>query len=88
MKKKGYAVAVASNSDFYIPEAEHIERIDELAMYEDDEQASRAAEKDGIKLIYGMDGVPDGVYVDTPENRAVIEKGLEKWPEYRKVAGQ
>lgn len=83
---KGYAIALADGSQFYIPGAEHIERVDELGIYDDDKKASRAAERDGIKLIYGMEGVPDGVYVDTPENRKVIQEGLAKWPEYRKVA--
>ena len=31
----------------------------------------------GVKLIYGMPGIPDGVYVDTPENRAVLLKEVK-----------
>lgn len=82
----GYVLAVAENSSFYIPDAVHVERDDDLFLFADDEEAARAAERDGIQLIYGMGDVPDGVYVDTPENRAVIAAGLEKYPEYRAVA--
>ena len=83
---KGYVIAYADNSQFYIPNALHIERDDELFLFPDDEEAARAAERDGIRLIYGMQDVPDGVYVDTPENRTAIQDGLEKYPEYRSVA--
>lgn len=65
MRNKSYIIAVADGSEFYIPEAEHIERNDELMLVEDDIEAALDAERDGIKLIYGMDGVPDGVYLDT-----------------------
>jgi len=80
---RGYVLTIADNSDFYIPDALHVERDDELFLFPDDEAAARAAECDGIALIYGLDGVPDGVYVDTPENRDVIAAGLEQYPEYR-----
>ena len=74
---KGYVIAIAEGSEFYIPKALHVERDDALFLYADDEEAARAAEKDGINLIYGMDGIPDGVYLDTPENRAAILRELE-----------
>ena len=80
---KGYVFAAADGSDFYIPDALHIERDDELFLYEDDAEAARAAEQEGVRLIHGMDGVPDGVYLDTPENREVIQTALEQFPEYR-----
>ena len=83
---KGYVFAIADGSEFYIPDAVHIERDDELFLFADDEQAAQAAERDGVHLIYGMEHVPDGVYVDTPENREVIQKNLEAYPEYKKVA--
>lgn len=82
--KKSYLVVIADGSEFYIPDAEHIERNDELMLVEDDEAAAIEAEKDGIKLIYGMKGVPDGTYLDTPQNRKTIEEMLEKYPEYKK----
>ena len=81
----GYVFAVADGSEFYIPGALHVERDDELLMFDDDEKAALAAERDGFPLIRGMDGVPDGVYLDTGENRAAILLGLEKYPEYRTV---
>ena len=84
--EKGYVFAVADGSEFYIPDAVHIERDDELFLFADDEQAAQVAERDGVRLIYGMEHVPDGVYVDTPENREVIQKNLEAYPEYKKVA--
>lgn len=83
--QKGYVFAVADYSDFYIPNALHVERNDQLSIYDDDEAASKAAEQDGVKLIYGMTHMPDGVYLDTPENRAVIAAQLEKYPEYKNV---
>ncbi len=83
--EKGYVFAIADGSEFYIPDAVHIERDDELFLFADDEQAAQAAERDGVRLIYGMEHVPDGVYVDTPENREVIQKNLEAYPEYKKV---
>ena len=83
--EKGYVFAIADGSEFYIPDAVHIERDDELFLFADDEQAAQAAERDGVRLIYGMEHVPDGVSVDTPENREVIQKNLEAYPEYKKV---
>ena len=82
---KPYAVAVAVGSEFYIPEAEHIERVDALGLVDSDEEAARLAENEDIHLIYDMPHVAPGVYVDTPENRAVIQKGLQKYPEYKDV---
>lgn len=84
-QSKGYVLAYADNSSFYIPGVIHVERDDSLMLCEDDEAASALAEKDGIRLISGMAGVPDGVYIDTPENRAAIVAGLEKYPEYKNV---
>ena len=78
--EKGYVVAVSNDSSFYIPDAEHIERNDDLNpwLYPDDASASQAAEADGIALIYGMAGVQDGVYIDSPENRQRIQTVLER----------
>lgn len=84
--QKGYVFALAENSSFYIPNALHVERDDELFLFADDEEAAQAAERDGVQLIYGMEDVPDGVYLDTPENRTAILDSLEKHPEYRNVA--
>lgn len=85
MENKYFVIAVSDDSEFYIPEAEHIERNDEYMLVNDDIEASAIAEhRFGVKLIYGMRFVPDGVYVDTPENRKIIKKALELYPEYKK----
>lgn len=81
--KRSWVIASACDSSFYLPEALHIERNDELMLVENDEEASIEAEKDGVPLIYGVDGIPDGVYIDTEENRRIIFKMLERFPELR-----
>ena len=82
--KKSYIIAIADDSEFYIPEALHIERNDDLFLVEDDKAASIEAEKDGIELIYNMDGVPNQVYINTEENKKTITEMLIKYPEYKK----
>lgn len=79
-KEKSYVIAICDDSDFYIPNAEHIERNDGCVPWgvPNDNAAAKAAEDDGIRLIYGMEDVPDGIYIDTPENREVIVKGLNE----------
>lgn len=79
-QKKGYVIAICDDSDFYIDNALHIECNDSLIplRYQDDEEAAKAAEKDGVKLVYGMEGVADGVYVDTPDNRRILEHALRE----------
>jgi hypothetical protein len=83
-EKKSYLLTYADGSEFYIPDALHIERNDALMLVEYDADASVEAEKEGINLIYGMDGVPDRVYIDTEDNRKIIIETLEKYPEYKK----
>jgi hypothetical protein len=83
--KKSYCLCYADGSEFYIPNVLHIERNDELMLVENDEQASIEAEKTGIPLIYGMDGVPDQVYIDTEDNRNIIIEMLTQYPEYKNV---
>ena len=75
---KGYVIAVTEDSNSYISGALHIERDDGLHVYTNDEEATKAAERDGVKLIYGMPFVPDGVYIDTPENREAIAHSFEQ----------
>jgi len=79
----GYVFAVADGSDFYIPGALHVERDDTLFLFADDEEAAKAAELAGFPLIHEMEDVPDGVYLDTEENRAAILRGLRQYPEYK-----
>lgn len=83
--QKGYVFAIAESSSSYIPNALHVERDDELFLFEDDAEAAKAAERDGVQLIYGMEDVPDGIYLDTPQNRTAILDSLEKYPEYRDI---
>ncbi|MDL2287966.1 hypothetical protein LJC32_01125 [Oscillospiraceae bacterium OttesenSCG-928-F05] len=80
----GYVISWADASSYYLPYALHIERNDhcEPWVYDDDTEAARAAEKDGIKLIYGMPGIDDGVYLDTPQNRRIIAESLKNYPSY------
>lgn len=57
---------------------EHIERIDELGVYEDDHEASKQAEKDGIKILEThFVNEPfcyyNGTIIDTEENRKMLE---------------
>ena len=73
MSSKGYVLAVCDDlNDPYICGALHVERDDSLWIYETDEEAARAAERDGVKLLYGIPYVEDGVYLDTPENRRLL----------------
>jgi hypothetical protein len=79
-QEKGYVIAVCDDSDFYIPNAEHIERNDSASpwKYKNDAEAAKGAEQDGVKLIYGMTGVKNGIYIDNPANRKLIETVLHK----------
>ena len=79
-EEKGYVIVVCDGSDYYISNAEHIERNDNIYpwVYQDDEEAAKGAERDGVKLIYGMAGIDDGVYIDTPANRKLIENALQE----------
>ena len=70
VKSRGYIFAVCEDADDpYICGALHVERDDSSWVYESDEEAARAAERNGVKLLYGIPYVEDGVYLDTPANR-------------------
>ena len=72
-REKGYLIAVCHEAEgTYIRGAEHIEADRDAWVYENDADAARAAERNGVRLIYGMPYVADGVYVDTPENRLIL----------------
>ena len=73
MSSKGYVLAVCDDlNDPYICGALHVERDDSVWIYETDEEAARAAERDGVKLLYGIPYVENGVYLDTPANRRLL----------------
>lgn len=75
--EKGYGIFESN----FANRAKHIEKIDCLEMFEDDFQAAKQAEKDGIKLIKNLPKdweyscVP---FIDTKENRKKIEECLKK----------
>ena len=72
-REAGYLIAVCHEVEGpYIRGAEHIEADREAWIYENDTDAARAAERDGVRLLYGMPYVADGVYLDTPENRLIL----------------
>ena len=77
-----WLLVYVEGSSFCIPGALHVEGNDDLRIFKDDDEACVETEKDGISLIYGMEGVPDRTYVDTDENRDIIRRMLKKYPEY------
>ena len=76
---KGYIItACNSENGPFIRDALHVEMDTENWIYNDDDEAARAARRDGVKLIYGVPFVADGIYLDTPENRKIVEKYSRK----------
>ena len=75
--KRGYGVFCATGSDFYITNALHIEKIDEVNKFSDDEEAAEQAKKDGILFINDMEGIEKDIYIDTEENRNIIIEFLK-----------
>ena len=77
--KKGYIIVTCDEPDgAYVRGASHVEMDTRDWRCNDDAEAARAAERDGVRLVYGIPFVEDGVYVDTPENRAVLERYSRK----------
>ena len=71
---KGYVAAVNYSEDSpFIRGALHIEMDTQNWVYDDDKSAAQAAEQDGVKLIYGIPYVEDGIYLDTAENRLILD---------------
>lgn len=64
--------AYTDDSEFYIPNALHVERNDELMLVENDVQACEEAQKDGVPFIDDMLYISNKTYVDTEENRNII----------------
>ena len=72
---RGYVIAVCDEPDgAYVRGASHVEMDTRDWRFNDDAEAARAAERDGVRLVYGIPFVEDGVYVDTPEHRTILER--------------
>ena len=58
----------------------HIERIDEMDVFDSDDEAAMQAEKDGIKIIRDLKFQSGHVanYIDTPENRELLKEFVEE----------
>ena len=72
---RGYVIAVCDEPDgAYVRGASHVEMDTRDWRFDDNAEAARAAERNGVRLVYGIPFVEDGVYVNTPENRAVLNR--------------
>lgn len=80
--KLGFLVLPASDSAAIIPDALHIELDNDKPMHKDRHEAAKQAEKNGIPIIHDIPGLEDWVYVDTPENRAIIHRALARYPRF------
>lgn len=69
--QRGYVVATSD----YGNGATHIEKIDCMDAFGDDEEAARQAEKDGYKIIKDISLPQDeqAAYLDTPQNRELLK---------------
>lgn len=81
-KKHGYFVCVSDTSDTIIPNALHIELDGDQMLFESDYEAAKAAERDGIPIIHDIEGCEDWTYVDTKENRILIQQMLARHPRF------
>ena len=69
--ERGYGIFTSD----YGNGATHIQRLDDMMVFESDEEAAEQAEKDGIKIIHDMefDDENSAAYLDTPENRELLK---------------
>ena len=74
----GYTVGASYDGQSTIPGAEYVSVFRGLVGTEfaDESMATKFAERDGVKLIFGFPPIPDGLYVDTEKNRKIIEEYL------------
>lgn len=74
----GYIITFSTDANDCIPYAWHVSVFRGLVGTEcaDECCATTFAEEDGVSLIYGIPGVQDGLYLDTVENRAIIQQYL------------
>lgn len=78
---RGYGIFTSDGTDVL-----HIEKIDELNIYDSDLEAAEQAEKDGIKIIHNVK-IPKWMslywykdtFIDTPENREQLRKTIETY---------
>ena len=72
----GYTVGASYDGQSTIPGAEYVSVFRGLVGTEfaDESMATKFAERDGVKLIFGFPPIPDGLYVDTEKNRKIIEE--------------
>ena len=82
MKKTGYIICQATGSSSVIPGVDHVEVDDTACLFDDDYEAAKQAEKDGIRIIHDLPGIEDWTYVDTAENREKISAWVREHPEY------
>lgn len=75
----GYIISFSTDANDCIPYAWHVSVFRGLVGTEcaDECCAATFAEEDGVSLIYGIPGVQDGLYLDTEENRAIIQQYLQ-----------
>lgn len=84
MNEKLYVITVCDDASDCIPNAEHVERNDELVKKLgkldeiDDYAAAQMAKADGIKLIDDVADIRKDFYVDTEENRKIIAEYMDK----------
>jgi len=81
--KNGYGEYYCYGSEVIIDGALVIEKINMVNKFDDDFEASRQAEKDGVIFINDIEGLEKGCYIDTPENRKLCVDKLKEFPAYR-----
>ena len=75
----GYIIkACYDEGEGFIKDALHVEMDTKNWLYDDDESAARAALRDGVKLVCGIPYVTDNLYIDTPENRKILDSYSQK----------
>lgn len=69
MLEKGYCIG---DGDGEVLGALCLMKIDDLNRFDNDDDAAEQAEKDGISIIRDIE--TDLLYIDTPENRKLVEE--------------
>ena len=72
-RRNGYIIRASTHEGGpFIRDALHVELDTQNWLYDDDDSAARAAQRDGVKLVYGIPYVPDGIYLNMPDNRKIL----------------